>query len=108
MIIDTAAPRSVDPEAVRRWLSGQRVFISSAMADTSDERRAVAEAVRDAGAVAAWFEEFGRDADAEEAYLTEVDASTIYVGIANGIYGRLNPPGHSATEIEFERARAKG
>lgn len=56
-----------------------------------------------------WFEEFGRDADAEEAYVTELGASTIYVGILNELYGRLNPPdGFSATETEFRRARDLG
>jgi hypothetical protein len=56
-----------------------------------------------------WFEEFGRDADAEEAYLTEGDASTIYVGILNEFYGRPNPPdGDSATEMEYRRVREGG
>jgi hypothetical protein len=78
------------------------------MNDTHAARRVVASAIEHEGARAAWFEEFGRDADAEEAYLTEVDASTVYVGIANAIYGRLNPPGLSATEKEYERAREMG
>jgi hypothetical protein len=109
MIVDsTAAARRADPGRVREWLAEQRVFISSAMADTAAERRAVAEAVEDEGARAVWFEEFGRDADAEEAYLTEVDFATIYVGVLNEIYGRLNPPGHSATEAEYLRARERG
>src|SRR5215470_4440340 len=103
MLIDaTAASRRAPAENVREWLAEQRVFISSAMSDTGRERQAVADAIADEGARAVWFEEFGRDADAEEAYLTEVDASTIYVGIAREIYGRLNPPhGHSATEMEY-------
>src|SRR5205814_280434 len=93
----------------REWLAEQRVFISSAMGDTSAERRAVAETVEEMGGRAVWFEEFGRDADAEEAYLTEVDASTIYVGILNERYGRPNPPdGDSATEMEYRRAREGG
>lgn len=110
MIIDaTAAARRADPERVREWLSEQRVFISSAMGDTAAERRAVAAAVGDEGACAVWFEEFGRDADADEAYLTEVDASTVYLGILNEQYGRLNPPdGFPATEAEYLRAREGG
>ncbi len=110
MIVDTtAAARRADPERVREWLAEQRVFISSTMGDTAEERRAVASAVESLGARAVWFEEFGRDADAEEAYLTEVDASTIYVGVLKRLYGRLNPPdGDSATEMEFRRARELG
>jgi hypothetical protein len=42
MIIDTtAAARRADPERAREWLANQRVFISSAMGDTADERRRV-------------------------------------------------------------------
>src|SRR6266487_3388730 len=90
MIIDTtAAARRADDQRVREWQAGQRVFISSALADTGAERRAVAETVAELGARPVWFEEFGRDGDAEEAYLTEVDTSTIYVGILNEVYGRL-------------------
>lgn len=105
----TAAARRPDSERVREWLASQRVFISSAMGDTAAERRAVTDVVNEIGARPALFEEFGRDADAEEAYLTEVDASTIYVAILNEFYGRLNPPdGFSATEMEYLRAREGG
>jgi len=105
----TAAARRADAERLREWLASQRVFISSAMGDTAAARRAVAEAVEQEGARAVWFEEFGRDADAEEAYLAEVDSATVYVGILNEQYGRLNPPdGFSATEAEYLRARAEG
>jgi len=79
------------------------------MGDTAAARRAVAEAIEQEGARAVWFEEFGRDADAEEAYLAEVDSATVYVGILNEQYGRLNQPtGFSATEAEYLRARADG
>ena len=105
----TAAARRADPEVVREWLGNQRVFISSAMIDTAEERRSIAAAVENEGARAVWFEEFGRDANAEEAYLTEVDSSTIYVAILNKIYGRQNPvSGYSATEAEYHRAREGG
>jgi hypothetical protein len=110
MIVDlTAAARRAEGERVRDWLTSQRVFISSSLTDTLPEREAVAAAVEEEGARPVWFEEFGRDADAEEAYLAEVDSSTVYVGILNEIYGRPNPPyGYSATEIEYMRAREGG
>lgn len=79
------------------------------MGDTALERRSIAGAVEDEGATAVLFEEFGRDAGAEEAYLAEVDSSTIYVAILKELYGRPNPPdGDSATEMEYMRARAGG
>jgi hypothetical protein len=109
MLVDlTAAARRADPDQLRAWLAEQRVFISSAMSDTAEARRAVAAIIESLGARAVWFEEFGRDADAAEAYLTEVDAATIYVAILNEHYGRLNPPGYSATEAEYRRAREGG
>ena len=104
----SAASRRVSADTVRDWLAEQRVFISSQMGDTPEERSAVADAIADEGAVPVWFEEFGRDASAEEAYLTEVDSCTVYVGIAGKVYGRLNPPGFAATELEYMRARERG
>jgi hypothetical protein len=110
VIVDsTAAARRAVPDRAREWLAEQRAFISSAMGDTAAERRAVADVIEEMGARAVRFEEFGRDADAEEAYLTEVDASSIYIGILNELYGRPNPPdGDSATEMEYRRARDGG
>ena len=109
MIVDTtAAARRADPERARQWLADQRVFISSAMGDTAAKRQGVAAAVEEEGARPLWFEEFGRDADPEEAYLAEVDLATIYVGILNELYGRQLPSGFSATEAEYLRAREGG
>ena len=48
------------------------------MVDTAREGQAIAAAIEDEGTTPAWFEEFGRDADAEEGYRSEVDSSTIY------------------------------
>ncbi len=104
----TAAARRADPEAARAWLSDQRVFISSAMADTAHERRAVAAAVEEEGARPVWFEELGRDARAEEAYLVGVDSATIYIGILNEVYGTMLETGFSPTETEYMRARERG
>lgn len=110
VIIDTiAAARRAHADRLRGWLASQQVFISSTMGDTAAERRAVAAVIEEEGARAVWFEEFGRDADADEAYLAEVDSATVYLGILNEQYGRLNPPdGFSATEAEYLRARAEG
>jgi len=104
----TAAARRADPEQARAWLADQRVFISSAMADTVDERRAVAEIVEAEGARAVLFEELGRDAGVGEAYLTGVDSSTIYVAVLNEVYGTMLETGFSPTETEYMRARERG
>lgn len=104
----SASARRADPDAARGWLEEQRVFISSAMADTAAERDAVAAAVEDEGARAVRFEELGRDAGADEAYLLGVDSSSIYLGICNELYGTLLPTGFSPTEAEYLRARERG
>lgn len=104
----TAAARHADPQAAKTWLAEQRVFISSTIADTPAERAAAAKLVADLGAIPVWFEELGRDASAEEAYLVGVDSSTIYVGILNELYGTMLETGFSPTETEYMRARAAG
>jgi len=109
VIIDpTAAARRPDPERAREWLAERRVFISSAMGDTAAERQAVAAAVEAEGASPVWFEELGRDAEPEEAYLAGVDMANIYVGVLKEQYGRLLSTGFSATETEYLRARERG
>ncbi len=109
IIVDTTgAARRPPVGRVRDWLSTRRVFISSPMGDTRDERRSAAGAIRDEGAHPVWFEEFGRDADPEEAYLSELDTAHIYLGILNALYGRQLPSGFSATETEYLYARERG
>jgi len=109
MIVDTTgAARRPPAERVRAWLSSQRVFISSAMGDTREERRAAANAIREEGARPVWFEEFGRDADPEEAYLGELDSAHIYLGILKLLYGRQLATGFSAMETEYLHARERG
>ena len=68
-----------------------------------------AEKIEQLGATAVWFEDFGgRDDSAEEAFLAEVDSSTIYVAILNERYGRRASDGFSATHAEYRRALAGG
>ena len=89
--VDVAAAAAKPPsDAIAAWAVDQRVFVSSVMGGTAEERRAVVGAVRDAGAEPVWFEEFGgRDDDAQAAYLSEVASSTVYVGVLGRTYGRL-------------------
>jgi Domain of unknown function (DUF4062) len=85
MIVDQSPAAPADVAVRRAWLGRQRVFVSSAMADTQRERATAIKAISDVGAVPAAFEEFGRDADAEEAFLCEVDQAT-------AARGELVPP----------------
>src|ERR1035437_7571574 len=90
------APRP-DPHSLAAWAGDQRIFISSVMADDLAPLRAwVVSVVEGLGAEPVWFEAFGgRDDDAEVAYLSEVDSSSIYLGILSRTYGRLD----KATQI---------
>ena len=55
------------------------------------------------------FEEFGgREADAEQAYLAEVESADIYVGILGKRYGRPLPTRFSATHAEYRAAEENG
>lgn len=111
LIIDRAAAAArLSREQIREWSANKRVFISSVMEGLGAERRAVAAAVREVGAEPVWFEEFGaRDQDAEQAYLSEVDMSDLYVGILGSRYGGQDPhSGYSATHAEYLRAVERG
>jgi len=108
--ISGTAPRP-DPESLGSWAGDQRIFISSVMApDIAPMRREVVRLVEKMGAQPVWFEGFGgRDDDAEVAYLSEVDSSSIYLGILGRTYGRLDKMTRmSATHAEYRRAEARG
>lgn len=110
MLVDRAAtPAKLSDQDIASWAASERVFISSVMDELSAERAAVAEAVADIGAEPVRFEDFGgRDDDAHQAYLTEVAASTIYLGILGRTYGRLLPSRLSATHTEYREAERLG
>ena len=82
------------------------------MVDSAREGQAIAAAIEDQGTTPAWFEEFGRDADAGEGYRSEVDSSTIYLAIMNEILndsdavrGEENRPVH-AWQADSRRSRS--
>ena len=105
-MIDRAAAAELPPvEAVREWAREKRAFISSVMTELAEERRAVAAGIRAVGLRAVMFEEFGgRDADPEEAYLSEVQGSDIYIGILGQRYGKPLKTRFSATHAEYLHA----
>jgi hypothetical protein len=106
LLIDRAAAAEVPSvDAIAEWARDKRVFISSVMTDLADERRAAASAIRVIGATPVMFETLGgRDADAEGAYLGEVETSHIYLGILGRRYGKPLPNRYSATHWEYRHA----
>lgn len=86
------------------------MFVSSVMVEFQRERQAVATVVSGFGAQPVLFEDFGgRDADPENAYLGEVEASDIYLGLIGAKYGRLLAPSRfAATHKEYMHAEERG
>lgn len=96
-------------EDVRAWASGRRVFVSSLITDLPDERSTVRAAIDSLGATAVMFEDLGaQDISAEQAYLSGVRSSEVYVGMWGLRYGSRMPDGYSATHAEFLEAERNG
>ena len=88
MLIDNSAPARITDDDVRAWATGRRFFVSSPMADTSEERASVARTLREAGAEAVLFEDLGgRDDDARRAYLDQLAKSYCCLCILRDRYG---------------------
>jgi hypothetical protein len=106
VLIDRAAAAELpSADEVREWARAKRAFISSVMSELPAERKAVAAGVRGVGLVPVMFEEFGaREADAEEAYLAEVEGADIYIGILGSRYGKPLKSRFSATHTEYRHA----
>lgn len=105
----TAANRTVADDEFRQWASSHALFLSSVMGEFKDERRAVASALESEGFTVRWFEDFGGTDDSPEAaYLTEVAAADIYVGLMGDYYGAMQSSGYSATHEEYLEARRRG
>jgi Domain of unknown function (DUF4062) len=106
LVIDrmSSARRLADHE-VRTWAETQGVFISSAMTELATERRELATMIEDLGATPVLFEDFGgRDEGAQEAFLSGVARSDIYLGVVADRYGAMTPTGRSATHQEYREA----
>jgi Domain of unknown function (DUF4062) len=104
-----AATEPLADEEFRIWASNQRVFISSVMDELEVERRSTADRLQALGCEPVLFERFGgREDDAEAAYVHEVTASSIYIGILGRRYGRLLQTRYSATHTEYLAAEEHG
>lgn len=86
LLIDTASSaRRLTSDQFQRWAQDRAVFVSSVMDEFMSERALVADALRDLGLRPILFEELGgRDDNAEQAFLSGVDQSDIYVGVMDG------------------------
>lgn len=95
---------------VRTWASGRRVFVSSLITDMPAERAAVRAAIESIGAVPVMFEHElgGQDIRAEDAYLSGVRSSDIYIGLFGARYGARISDGYSATHAELTEAERQG
>jgi hypothetical protein len=83
--------------------------VSSLITDMPAERAAVRAAIEAVGATPVMFEDLGaQDISAEEAYLSGVRSSEIYVGMWGVRYGVRMPDGYSATHAEFLEAESDG
>lgn len=110
LVLDSAAAhRAVSDEEFRLWAADHSVFLSSVMGELAAERRLLASALESAGLTVRWFEELGgRDDSAQQAYLSEVAGTDIYVGMLGDEYGGMLPDGFSATHAEYLEARRHG
>lgn len=111
LLIDLrSASLPASDEDVRAWASGRRVFVSSLITDMPNERAAVREAIEAVGATPVMFEEElgAQDVSAEQAYLSGVGSSVIYVGMWGPRYGVRMADGYSATHAEFLEAERQG
>lgn len=109
LIDQRSASVTASTQDIQAWASGRRVFVSSLITDMPEERTAVRAAIESVGATAVMFEDLGaQDISAEQAYLSGVRSSDIYVGMWGSRYGVRMPDGYSATHAEFVEAERHG
>lgn len=109
LLIDHSAPAQPDAADLAAWAADQRVFVSSVMDGMAPERAAVVAAIVEFGATPVWFEGFGSmDDKPDQAYLSQVRGSDIYVGILGQRYGTPLPTRYSATHAEYNEAAERG
>ena len=88
----------------------KRIFISSVQKEFSKERIRLCSYIRKDALLGKFFEPFlfeelpAADTSAEQAYLSEVANSDVYLGILGEQYGFQDSDGISPTEREFDKA----
>ena len=90
-----------------------KIFISSVQKEFSEERKLISNYIREDALLGKFFEPFifeeipAVDLSAQEAYISEVGRSDIYLGIYGQEYGFENDEGISPTELEYNEAVAQ-
>jgi hypothetical protein len=108
LVIDLAAAADTPgPGAIREWARNTRVFVSCLARELAAERHAAAAAVGAIGAWPATCEQLGGTTP-EDACLSEVETSEVYVGILGRLYGRPLPSGLSVPHAEYRHAENRG
>jgi hypothetical protein len=104
-----SASIDLTPAEIREWATGRRIFVSSLITDMPSEREAARQAVTSIGATPVMFEDLGgQDISAEQAYLSGVRSSDVYLGLWGPRYGVQMSDGYSATHTEFREAERNG
>lgn len=108
IVDDAASPLPLEDSVYRRWLSGQRVFVSSRMdADETPYRvavRAYLEGMGGPQTPVMWETITPRDAGPVTAYLGGVDRSSLFVLMLAGRSGVREADGFTPTQKEDIRA----
>lgn len=88
----------------------KKLFISSVQAEFQEERRALVAYIRQDPMLSRYFEPYifeespAQDCSAQRAYMDEVEASDIYLGLYGERYGFEDKEGISPTEREYDAA----
>jgi ATP-dependent DNA helicase RecG len=91
----------------------QKVFISSVQAEFAEERKFLANYFRDDALLKMFFEPFifeevpANTLDPGKVYLSELEATDIYIGLLGQNYGHEDKEGISPTEREYDKAKEK-
>ncbi len=89
-----------------------KIFISSVQKEFSEERKLISNYIREDALLGKFFEPFVFEEmpaigfSAQEAYISEVGRSDIYLGIFGQEYGFENAEGITRTELEYNEAVA--
>lgn len=97
LIDQRSASMTASEDDIRIWARGRWVFVSSLIGGMRAERAAVRQAIEAVGATPVMFEDDlgARDISAEQAYLSGVRTSEIYVGLFGPRYGVRMAGGNS-------------
>jgi len=109
LLVDRQTVLTLSEDDFQLWASSQRVFVSSTINDMREERQATRAAIEATGAIPVMWELVTpAEQRAAETYKAGVLGSDIYLLILKERYGQRLQSGYSATEEEYETAKAAG